>query len=96
MIKLSYMDEETKKEFKKVDEKFEKTFEKIDNLADAVQSGFLEVGKRFDKVEGDVAVVKTDLADFKKTVKNQYPDKTYLDNKLGDLAAEIGRRIEKK
>ncbi len=107
--KIIYMDEEIKQEFKK-------TNEKIDNLAGAVQTGFLEVGKRFDKVEGrldkvegrldkvegrldkvegGLSQVKTELSDFKMTVKNQYPDKMYLDNKLADLAAEIGRRIER-
>ncbi len=57
-------------------------FEKVDEQFEKVDERFEKMEKRFDNLEA--------------TLENQYPDKNYLSDKLGDLAAEIGARIERK
>lgn len=60
-------------------ESIQKLEQQIEDLAIAVKGGFDAVDQRFDNLEAKL--------------QTQYPDKRYLDEKLADLAAEIGMRI---
>lgn len=56
--------------------------EAMEPMMVANQNEFAKIDERFENLEA--------------TLKNQYPDKDYLTEKLGDLAADIGTRIERK
>ncbi len=67
----------------------QKEFTKIDERFTKIDERFTKIDERFERLEG-----KVDNLDA--TLKNQYPDKNYLNDKLADLAAEIGARIDRK
>lgn len=71
--------------FVKMDERFEKIDQKFEDLLLSVKDGFDNVCNRLDKVEDDV-----------KIIKNTMVTKNYLHDKLADLGAEIGMRINAK
>lgn len=81
------MDQETKQQFdqlnEKMDERFKRVDEKFEEMLLTVKEGFDEVTGRLDTVEGDIKILKSTSV-----------TKDYLDDKLADLGAEIGRRIQ--
>lgn len=68
----------------------------IDDLAVMIKNGFDHVDKRFEKIDKRFEKIENKIDNLEATIENQYPDKDYLSDKLGDLAAEIGARIERK
>ena len=90
------MDQELKQQFDKinerfdkVDERFEQTDHKFEDLLLAVKDGFDDTSKRLNRVETDITQLKTDVT----YLKSSSITKEYLDDKLSDLGAEIGRKI---
>ncbi len=55
----------------------------------ANQNEFTKIDERFEKIDER-------FDNLEATLKNQYPNKDYLTEKLGDLAADIGARIDRK
>ena len=85
------MDQDIKQQFDKMDERFdkidrrfEKTDQKFEELLLTVKDGFDEVSGRLDNVEQDVKVIKSTMA-----------TKEFVTEKLADLGAEIGKRINR-
>lgn len=68
----------------------------IDDLAIMIKKGFDHVNERFDKINERFDKIEGKVDNLDATLKNQYPDKSYLTDKLADLAAEIGARIDRK
>lgn len=81
------MENDIQKQFDKIDQRFEKTDQKVDDVLQAVKAGFDDVYGRLDSVEGDVKSIKATIATM--------PTKEYIDDKLADLGAEIGKRINR-
>lgn len=67
----------------------ETILEVMEPMMVASQKEFVKIDGRFDKIGSKVDNLEA-------TLKNQYPNKDYLTDKLGDLAAEIGARIDRK
>lgn len=63
---------------------------------DHVDERFEKIDERFGKIDGRFEEMEEKIDNLEATLLNQYPDKNYLSDKLGDLAAEIGARIERK
>lgn len=75
----------------------------LEDLAIMTKRGFDGMGERFDrlegrmdKLEGRMDNLENRVGSLEATLKTQYPDKNFLSDKLADLAAEIGARIERK
>ncbi|MFA4830879.1 MAG: hypothetical protein WC862_02475 [Patescibacteria group bacterium] len=66
----------------------------LDDVLLAVKDGFDGVSEELNEVKADVSTLKADVSSMKNTI-NTLPTKSYLDDKNADLAAEIGRRIER-
>lgn len=68
----------------------------IDDLAVMIKKGFDHIDGRFEKIDDRFEKIESKVDNLEATLKNQYPDKNYLSDKLADLAVEIGTRIERK
>lgn len=64
----------------------------LDELARITKIGFDSVDKRFDKVEGKLDRIENDVA----YLKTHLVDKYYLMDKLANFAVEIYKRLDKK
>lgn len=83
---------------KDIKEQFEKIDQKFDDVLQAVKSGFDDVYERLGTVSQSVDTVSGRLGAVEKEVKiikGTMPTKEYIDDKLADLGAEIGRRINR-
>lgn len=70
-----------------------KGFDCVDDRFKKVDERFNKMDERFDKMDERFNKMESKVDNLDATLKNQYPDKTYLSNKLADLVAEIGARI---
>lgn len=90
------MDQETKQGFQKIEKEIESLALMVKGGFDAVDARFEQVDKRFDKIDQRFDRLEDRVGSLEATLKTQYPDKSYLDDKLADLAAEIGARINQR
>ncbi len=90
------MDQETKQEFEQLAKAIKEGFEGVDRRFDSVDSRFDKVEGRLDKVEDRLDKVEVKIDNLEATLRTQYPDKTYLDNKLGETVSDIVQRIMKR
>lgn len=83
--------EKMEEKFDKVDQRFEKMDQKFEDLLITVKEGFDGVSGRLDKVEGRLDNVEGELV----TIKSTMATKNFVTEKLADLGAEIGKRINR-
>jgi len=86
-----YMDTELKQQFKKIDKNFDDVLQAVKVGFDEVYGRFDDVYDKFDGVYDRLDKVESDI----KVIKGTMPTKEYIDDKLADLGAEIGRRINR-
>lgn len=66
--------------------------QKLDEILTTVKDGFDDVCGRVDKVEGRLDKVEGDIKEMKTTMTT-LATKDFVSEKLADLGAEIGKRI---
>ena len=85
------MEKELKEQFEKINENFERIDNKFDDVLQAVKVGFDDVYQKIDTVSQRLGVVEKEV----KIIRGVMPTKEYIDDKLADLGAEIGKRINR-
>ncbi len=68
--------------------------QKIDSLTTLVEEGFRATQEQFVAIDERFSRIDQRFDGIEKTLKNQYPDKDYLDQKFTTFGEELTRRLD--